>query len=240
MTLTAGDLEHTIKSVFEIDSYKSKMGNDSDIAVLSFTVTERAPAQDMVNFIERGYNFVLDADYTSGEQHDGMYRVFVEIERTKFLPDNIMDLVDGLVKLTKNQKFRFRYYKSFKSYPVTVENLSNIVPVRKSDYKLLVNENNMNNYENFFNKSYLDSIRINDDDELSIKKVYADPVLFKVKEFGDTESVLESISESINMNDFAEILFFTKYIGDYNVTKFGKRVLTFENSGKMLVVERVI
>jgi hypothetical protein len=239
MTLVVGDLEHMIKPVFEIDSYKSKMGDDSDISVLSFTVMEKAPAQDLVNFIERGYNFVLDADFTSGEQHDGMYRVFVEIERTKQLPNNVMDLVDGLIRLTNDQKFRFRYYKSFKSYPVDIENLTEIVPLNKSDYTMLVNENNMNNFKNFFNKSYLETIEM-DDDELMIKKAYADPVLFTVKEFGDTTSVLESINENINMNDFAEIIFFTKYIGDYNVTKFGKRTLTFENSGKILVVERIV
>ena len=41
------------------------------------------------------------------------------------------------------------------------------------------------------------------------------------------------------MNDYAEILFLTKYIGDYNITKFGNRTLTLENKGHMLVVERI-
>ena len=37
--------------------------------------------KDPRNFVETGYTYVLDADETSGEQSDGKYRVFVEIER---------------------------------------------------------------------------------------------------------------------------------------------------------------
>ena len=41
------------------------------------------------------------------------------------------------------------------------------------------------------------------------------------------------------MNDYSEILFLTKYIGDYNVMKYGTKTLTFENEGYTLVVERL-
>ena len=76
MGLRQHDLEFTIDNVFEIDSYKSKMGEDSDIVTLSFAVKGDQPAKDLVKFIETGYDFVLDADKTSGEQNDGKYRVF--------------------------------------------------------------------------------------------------------------------------------------------------------------------
>ena len=33
-------------------------------------------------------------------------------------------------------------------------------------------------------------------------------------------------------------IFLCKYIGDYNITKYGDK-LTFENAGKTLVVERI-
>ena len=38
MGLRQSDLEFTVDPVFEIDSYKSKMGDDEDIVVLSFSV----------------------------------------------------------------------------------------------------------------------------------------------------------------------------------------------------------
>ena len=75
MGLRQSDLEFTVDPVFEIDSYKSKMGDDEDIVVLSFSVNGEQPAKDLVNFVETGYNFVLDADKTSGEQADKKYRV---------------------------------------------------------------------------------------------------------------------------------------------------------------------
>ena len=82
MGLRQNDLEFTIDNIFEIDSFKSKMGDDKDIVTLSFSVKGEQPAKDLVNFVETGYTYVLDADKTSGEQSDGKYRVFVEIERT--------------------------------------------------------------------------------------------------------------------------------------------------------------
>ena len=78
MGLQKNDLEFTTDSIFEIDSFKSKMGDDKDIVVLSFSVLGEQPALDLVNFVEKGYPFVLDADKSSGEQADGKYRVFVE------------------------------------------------------------------------------------------------------------------------------------------------------------------
>jgi hypothetical protein len=239
MSLNTGDLVDMVDKVLEIDAYKSKMGSDQDIVVLSFTVLEEAPAKDLVNFIEKGYSFVLDAATSSGEQDDGMYKVFVEIERDKQIAEQIMELMDGIKKLTNKNNYRFRYYKSFKSVPLTLENLQKEVPSTTEDYTEVVTESNMNNFKNFFNKSYLESIDLDSNDELVLKKAYADPIGFKIKDFGNSQHVNENISEKINMNDYAEILFLTKYIGDYNVTKFGNKTLTFENNGHMLVLERL-
>ena len=76
-------------------------------------------------------------------------------------------------------------------------------------------------------------------DMLTIKKAWADPVAFKFVDFGPTQTTLDSITESFNANDFSEIIFLSKYIGDYNITKYGSK-LTFENNGQTLVLERII
>ena len=52
MGLQAGDLKHTIYDIFEIDNYASKMGDDKDIVTLSFSVKDKAPAEDLVKFLE--------------------------------------------------------------------------------------------------------------------------------------------------------------------------------------------
>ena len=61
-SLKSGDLRDLVSHIFEVDCYKSKMGEDKDVVVLSFTVESRSPAEDLVSFIEKGYQFVLDAD----------------------------------------------------------------------------------------------------------------------------------------------------------------------------------
>ena len=91
MGLVAGDLKHLVDSILEVDSYKSKMGEDTDIVTIAFSTFNDESAKDLENFIEKGYPFVLDADATSGEQSDGTYKVFVEIERTKDVANQILE-----------------------------------------------------------------------------------------------------------------------------------------------------
>lgn len=236
MGLRAGDLESLVYHIFEIDSFASKMGDDKNIITLSFSVKDKAPADDLVQFLESGYSFVLDADATSGEQSDGTYKVFVELEREKVANEHIMEIIDGIKKLANLNEIKFRYYKNWRSKPVSLEALDKEVPLDPDNYGLRVNESNMDNYKNFFNKSYLESVEMLDD-VLTVKKPFADPIQFKFINFGDKEEVLNNIAESFNVNDFAEIIFLSKYIGDYNITKYGNK-LTFENAEKTLVVKR--
>ena len=237
MGLRNGDLKNMVYDVFEIDSYASKMGEDKNIVTLSFSVKDRAPADDLVKFLEGGYSFILDSDVTSGEQADGTYKVFVELERDRQSNDNIMEIIDGVRKLSEIEKFRFRYYKNFRSHNVSIESLNEFVPTDPDNYGIKVNESNLDNYKNFFSKSYVDDI-VMTESILTIKKSYADPLHFKFIDFGPTVKTLNSIKESFNTQDFSEIIFLSKYVGDYNITKYGNK-LTFENSGSTLVLERI-
>jgi hypothetical protein len=238
MGLRAGDLHDLVKPVFEVDSYRSKMGSDANIVVVSFSVMEQQAAKDLVDFIEKGYNFVLDADATPGEIDEGIYKVFVEMERNPRISSQVLELLDGVGKLSEVEDFRFRYYKSFTSKPASLDNLQEMIPGDTSSYDQIVSESGVNNFKDFFNKSYLESTEMFGD-ALLVKKAYADPIAFTVKDFSNTHKINESLKEKINMNDYAEIMFLTKYLGDYNVMKFGNKTLTFENEGHTLVVERL-
>lgn len=238
MGLRQKDLEDLVYDVFEIDSYKSKMGEDADIVTLSFSVKEEAAAKDLENFLEKGYEFVLDADCTEGEQSDGTYKVFIEMERSRHTHDNIVEILDGVQKITGLDKIKYRYHKNFRSQEATLENLTNDVPSDNETYGLAIQQESLNNYNDFFNRSYLQETSMHGD-YLYMKKAYADPLLFKVVDFGPTEHTINSITENFNANDFAEIIFLSKYIGDYNITKYGHK-LTFDNEGNTLVLERII
>jgi hypothetical protein len=237
--LLAGDLRMLVDNIFEIDSYASKMGSDKDIVVVSFTVEQKEPADDLVNFCERGYEFILDADATPGELNDGKYKVFIEMERSKKIPEQIMELVDGVGKLCDIDNFKFRYYKSFNSLDVNEESLREAIPTSKDDYEISIKENRLNNFSNFFGRSYLESIHI-DDNDLVFQKKYAEPLRMRIKEFGIKESIYKSAEGRIMIEskDMAEILYLTKYIGNYNITKIGNAFI-FENENYAVQLEKI-
>ena len=233
MGLLKNDLGHLVDSIIEIDSYKSKMGDDADIVTLAFSVHGNEPAKDLENFIEKGYPFVLDADVTSGEQSDGTYKVFVEIERSKDVPMQIIEIADGVKKLSNLENLKFRYYKNFRSKDLDEENLNASIPVDKASYEIAINETQYENYKNFFTKSYAESIDMLGE-TLIIKNTYAEPLRFNVTDFGkDTK-----LDETINMKDMGEVIFLSKALGDYNITKFGDTIV-LTNEGYSLHLKRI-
>lgn len=238
MSLQQHDLKDLVDHIIEIDSYKSKMGDDKDIVTIAMSTKTYESAKDLASFLEKGYPFVLDADATKGEQSDGTYKVFVELQRDKGVGEQIMEIANGLENLTAIDNLKFRYYKNWKSVPLDQTTLENTIPISPDDYGVKVTESNLENYKNFFNRSFVENVYMKDN-MLVIKKAYADPLVFEFVDFGPTQHTLDSITESFNADDFAEIIFLSKYIGDYNITKYGSK-LTFENAGNTLVLERVV
>jgi hypothetical protein len=238
MALRANDLEYLVKKVFEIDSFKSKIGTDEDICVLSFTVDGQDPAKDLVNFIEMGFNFVLDADASSGEMDDGKYRVYIEIERTRNIGEQIMEIVDGIKKLTAYTEMRFRYFKSFKSEEATLENLSAAVPSDKERYQLATKEREFDNVDNFFSNSLADKIEVIDE-SITFKKTYSGSVSFDIVNSGTRSNIYETVTGPIMMesSSMAEVMFLTKIIGNYNINKIGG-TFVFENGGWAVTLKR--
>lgn len=237
-SLRANDLRHFVKKVFEIDSYKSKIGDDEDVIVLSFTVDSEDPAKDMEQFIEMGYDFVLDADVSTGETDDGTYKVYVEIERSRHAPEQIIEILHGLSKVTGFDDFRFRYFKSFKSKEATVENLRDAIPSDANAYKIVTKEQHMENFSNFFANSFTDNIELLDE-SIKFNRVRMDTATFNIITSGPKNEVYDSITGPIMLEskDIAEVLYLTKSIGNYNITKIGN-AFVFENNGWAVALER--
>ncbi len=239
MALKANDLKDLVNNVFEIDNFKSKLGDDEEVVVLSFTVDYKDPADDLEHFFEMGYDFVLDADVTTGEMDDGKYRVFVELERNRHVVNQILELVDGVKKLTGLERIKFRYYKSFKSYEATEDNLDLIVPKDRNSYKVATNQNRLNNFSTFFGNSFSDNINL-DEDRISFARENKHIATFKISECGKTSEVYDLVKGPIMLEgkDIAEVLFLTKCIGNYNITKVGDKFI-FENEGYAVALEKL-
>ena len=135
--LEQGDLKRLVHTELHIDEYKSKMGDDADVCVISFKVSGKEAAADLVSFVEKGYEYVLDADVSSGEKEGGDYLVFVELERTPKLPEQIVKMMEDVMNLTEQEleDWRVRYQKSNKDHPMTVEALEAMIPLTPEEYE---------------------------------------------------------------------------------------------------------
>jgi hypothetical protein len=237
-SLRAHDLRNFIKKVFEIDSFKSKIGDDDDIVTMSFTVGQEEPAKDLERFIEMGYPFVLDADVSPGETDDGNYKVYVELERTRHAAKQIREILDGIEKLSGMHDFRFRYLKSFRSVEASLENLEAAIPADSAAYREASEKHSINNYSNFFVDSNSDKVDVTNE-SITFKRLWADPLTFEIISSGPKHEVYDSLRGPIMLEhkDISEVLYLTKSIGNYNITKIGN-TFVFENKGWAVALER--
>jgi hypothetical protein len=135
--LNKEDLIYLVGDKIHFDEYESKMGENQDVITASFKIKQRMPAQDLVSFIENGYEWVLDADVSSGEVHDGEFLVFVEMPRQEGIFENMMELLSDLQHLTdiKLTEWKFKWYKQKDYHPLDEETISQFVPTSPEKYK---------------------------------------------------------------------------------------------------------
>lgn len=134
--LEQNDLKRLVYPELHIDEYKSKMGKDENVIVLSFKVTGREPAEDLVNFIEKGYEWVLDADVSAGELSDGDFLVFVECDREPEVANHIMSMMQDVMNLTDQDldEWIIQIRSNPTPLELTVDNIKNNVPLTSMSY----------------------------------------------------------------------------------------------------------
>lgn len=135
--LEYGDLKRSVVPEVTIDTFKSKMGDDKDICTITLLCKEKNPAIDLMNFLEKSYDWLLDAEISSGERDDGKYLVFVEADRNKELPTHIEQMIRDILNLTedKQEDWKFKYYRSKDYHDLTVENLAREIPLTPREYR---------------------------------------------------------------------------------------------------------
>jgi len=234
--LRSDDLKEMIYSVLEIDAYKSKMGEDRDVCVVSFRAKDRSPAKDLMEFIEKGYNFVLDADVSSGENKDGEYFVFVELDRTERLAEHIQELIYGIQKLTDIDTFKFKYHKNLGEHDLNEDTVKNLVPSTPLAYEQAMTRVKVEGIKKFFNRTLMDDLTL-DKDILTFHKPYDKNFKFKV--IGDQDS-MPVVEGAIAMDEksTSEVFWLTKVFGDYDIAKIGENFL-FTNGDKTMLLQRI-
>jgi hypothetical protein len=234
--LRTHDLQEMIYPTFEVDTYRSKMGEDRDVCVLSFTAKDRGPARDMMEFIEKGYSFVLDADISSGENDRGEYTVFVELSRSPKLSENIQDLTYGIRKLTGIDDWKFKYHKNSGIVEANAEQLSSMIPSTPDMYDNMVHAVKVESVKKFFNKTLMDDLTI-DNNIITIHKPFGQKIQLEWIKEDDPQSIVEG-APSLDSDAMSEVFWLTKVIGDYNINKFQDKFL-FTSSERAMLLRRV-
>ena len=228
------DLSEMVLDTFGVDTFRSKMGEDRDVCVLSFKLKDRSPAKDLMEFIEKSYEFVLDADVSSGEDNKGQYSVFVELSRTPQLAEQIKDITYGVKKLTGIEEFKFKYHKDTETVTVTEDNLKSKIPLSANDYDSFLHGVQVESVKKFFSKTLMDDLTI-DSDVITIHKPFAKKV--KLKWIQEDQAVLEG-AISLDPEATAETFWLTKVLGDYNINKVGDKFI-FTNGDRSMILQRI-
>ena len=129
------DLEGQMIPTVTVDEYAAHMGNDSEIVTLAFTIKSEAAGNDLVDWFERGYDFVLDAQVSEGEVKPGQYLVFVEMNRRSSVPKRIIELLDDLETLTSIPAKDWTIIVDEEEHSPEEEVLKQVITISPHDYR---------------------------------------------------------------------------------------------------------
>lgn len=129
------DLKGQVEPRITVDEYKAKMGKDSDVVTLTFTVNSKLAANDLVNWLEIGYDFILDASVSDGEISSGKWLVFVEMNRRTSVPERIVEILRDLKTLTELDPKDYEVIIDDEGYDADADLLKQVIILSPHDYR---------------------------------------------------------------------------------------------------------
>jgi hypothetical protein len=129
------DMEGMMKPTVHIDEFSSKMGEDADVIVVSFFVRDKQAAKDLMNWFEKGYDFVLDADQSPGEIKPNRYLVYLEMRRRNAAPGQIDEILKDLNTLTEYEPDDWIMVYKKKKHEWSPETFAELVPLTPNEYR---------------------------------------------------------------------------------------------------------
>lgn len=129
------DLEGIVIPRVTVDEYAAQMGKDSEIVTIAFIVKNKQAGEDLSDWFERGYDFVLDAQVSDGELSSGKYLVFVEMNRRTTVPERIITLLDDLETLTDIPLKDWTVIVDDEEYEPDAEILKQVITISPHQYR---------------------------------------------------------------------------------------------------------
>jgi hypothetical protein len=130
------DLEGQLLPEVTVDEYAAHMGKDSEIVTLAFVIKNKQAGDDLCDWFERGYDFVLDAQVSEGEISPGRYIVFVEMNRRSTVPSRIIELLEDLKTLTDIKLNDWTIIVDDTEYEPTEEVLKQVIILSPHNYRV--------------------------------------------------------------------------------------------------------
>lgn len=159
------DFKGQINPVVSIDEYSAKMGDDSDIVTITFITNSKLSAEDLVSWLELGYDFILDASVSEGELSQGKWLVFVEMNRRSNVPNKLIEILEDLETLTGKPVDSYKIKIDDKLYAADKDEIKSKMILTPADYKVdKEGDEELNDYreiaglpsKNIYNKDTLD------------------------------------------------------------------------------------
>jgi hypothetical protein len=237
--LRSGDLAKMIDHKFMIDQYNSKMGLDEDIVVVSFRVKDKYPAIDLMDFVEKGYPSVLDADMSTGEEKDGQYAVFIEFERSQKFPEQLDAVIRGVGQLCDCKDWRFRYFKDVESHDYSKEAVEQFVPLTKEAYLARVKEQKITDVSDVLDQGTAEVADIDESNNLTFTKTYSGDLTVRLESVGDYKELKDSLQGGLQLDESSrgQSLYLEKYLGNYDINKIADKFL-IRNGNKAVIISK--
>ena len=144
MKLTEGldyhDMKGQIDPRVSIDEYAAKMGEDSDIVTMAIKINSKLAAEDLVAWLEIGYDFILDASVSDGEVEPGKWLVFVEMKRRSNVPSKIINILSDLETLSDMSLKDYTIVYNEEDYDANPDILKQVIILNPADYKKQVDK----------------------------------------------------------------------------------------------------
>ena len=161
------DLVDQLLSEVTVDEYSAQMGEDSEIVTLAFTVKSQAAGNDLADWFERGYDWVLDAQVSEGEVSPNRYLVFVEMNRRSTVPARIIELLVDLETLTDVPAKDWTIIVDGEEYHADTTELEQVITISPHEYRETVED------ETLEDEAELNEMR--NRAGLDLKNIYAEP-----------------------------------------------------------------
>ena len=179
MGLRKDDLKDTVIKRISLDEFMPKTGEEKDVAVVGFHVTQSAPGQDLYKFLNRSVIESRDIEVSPNANDEGYYMVFIEMDRNENLLDNIKKLVADVEQVSSKLPWQ-----------VKLPYLEEVIAL---DDELLEQRIQTNPEEYMTARDYKEKILLDfEQEKLELEQVEAESNSNKILEFLKNTNILEA------------------------------------------------